>query len=122
MAARTNSLRAGDRVRIVDRAATPQDLKSGLYFSHYRGMVGTIQKVYGAEAAVEVELEALPEDIWKRHMQVRDQMRERWLEGLSPDARRKLTPEQKQFDLRYVVLVGVQDLEKRRADRARKPA
>jgi hypothetical protein len=122
MAAGTPHLRAGDRVRIVDRPATPQDQKSGLYFGHYRGMVGTIQKVYGAEAAVEVELDALPEDIWKRHMQVRDQMRERWLEGLSPEIRRKLTPEQKQFDLRYVVLVATQDLEKRRAERTRKPA
>lgn len=118
----TPTLRAGDRVRIVDRPATPQDAKSGLYFGHYRGMIGRIQKVYGTEVAVEVELDALPEDIWKRHMQVRDQMRERWLEGMSPDARRKLTPEQKQFDLRYVVLVGAQDLEKRRAERVRKPA
>ena len=120
MAAGTHSLRAGDRVRIIDRPSTPQDLKTGLYFGHYRGMIGTIQKVYGAEVAVEVELDALPEDIWKRHMQVRDQMRERWLEGLSPEVRRKLTPEQKQFDLRYVVLVAAQDLEKRRADRVRK--
>ena len=78
-----------------------------------------MQKVYGNEVAVEVELNALPEDIWKRHMQTRDQMRERWLEGLADDARRKLTPAQKQFDLRYVVLVSVQDLEKRRTARTR---
>ena len=112
--------RTGDRVRISDRYATPQDQKTGLFYPHYRGLVGSIQKVYAGDAAVEIELDALPEDIWKRHMQTRDQMRERWMEGLAPEARRKLTPEQKQFDLRYVVLVALPDLEKRRAERPRK--
>lgn len=116
-----SAFRAGDRVRIVDRAATPQEVKAGAFFDYYRGLVGSVQKVYPTgEAAVEVELEALPEDIWKRHMATRDQMRERWLEGLSDDVRRKLTPEQKQFDLRYVVLVRTDDLEKRRAERPRR--
>lgn len=112
-----SQFRNGDRVRIADRPATAQDLKSGMFFNHYRGLVGAVQKSYGAEVAVEIELDALPGDIWKRHMQTRDQMRERWLQGLADDVRRKLTPEQKQFDLRYVVLVSVNDLEKRRAPR-----
>jgi len=121
MTATTSRFRAGDRVRIRTREATPQDLKSSLFFNHFRGLVGEVQKVYGdGQVAVEIELEALPEEIWKRHMQTRDQMRERWLEGLSDEVRRKLTPEQKHFDLRYVILVASADLERRRADRPRR--
>ena len=115
------NLRTGDRVRIADRPANPQDLKSGLFFNHYRGLPGSVQKVYkDLQVAVEVELDALPEDVWKRHMATRDQMRQRWLDGLADDVRRKLTPEQKEFQLRYVVLVAAGDLEKRRAERVRR--
>lgn len=110
------TIKAGDLVRISDRQATAQDVKSGLFYSHYRGLVGSVRKVYrNDEVAVEIETDALPEDVWKRHMQTRDQMRQRWLEGLSDDVRRKLSPEQKDFALRYVVLVSARDLEKRRA-------
>ena len=115
------NLRTGDRVRISSRQATPQDLKTGLFFNHFRGLPGAVQKVYkDQQVAVEIELDALPEDVWKRHMATRDQMRQRWLDGLADDVRRKLTPEQKEFQLRYVVLVAAGDLEKRRAERARR--
>ena len=58
------------------------------------GLIGSVHKVYkNDEVAVEIETDALPEDVWKRHMQTRDQMRQRWLEGLSGDVRRKLTPD-----------------------------
>ncbi len=108
-------IQAGDRVQIIDREATPQDLKSGLYFPHYGGLHGQVQKVYGQnEVAVEVDLETLPEAVWKRHMDARDQMRRRWLDGLPEEQRRKLTPEQKEFRLRYVVLVAQSDLRKPR--------
>ena len=115
------NLKTGDRVRISDRTATPQDLKSGLFFNHFRGLFGSVQKVYkDQQVAVELEIDALPEDVWKRHMATRDQMRQRWLEGLADDVRRKLTAEQKEFMLRYVVLVAAGDLEKPRAGRARR--
>ena len=115
------NLKAGDRVTISRRDVTAGDAKTGLFYSHYRGLGGAVQKVYkSGEVAVEIELDGLPEDVWKRHMQTRDQMREAWLKGLSDEVRRKLTPEQRAFDLRYVVLVGQQDLVKRRAERARK--
>jgi len=109
------SLRNGDKVRIANRMATPQDKKSGLYFDHYRGLPGIVRKAYESqEVAVEIELNGLPEEIRNRHLQTRDQMRQRWLEGLSTDLRRKLTPDQKTFDLRYIILVSGSDLEKRR--------
>jgi siderophore synthetase component len=114
------NLKSGDRVKISSREVTAQDAKTGLFFNHFRGLTGTVQKVYkSGEVAVEVEMEALPRDIWKRHMETRDQMRQKWLDSLADDVRRKLTPEQKTFELRYVALVAAQDLEKRRAERAR---
>jgi len=112
MTASKQPFRKGDRVRISDRLATPQDLKSGLYFSHYRGLTGAVQKLFGEEAAIEIDLESLPREILEGHIQTRNQMRDKWLAGLPDDQRRKLTPEQKQFDLRYVVLVGLQDVSK----------
>jgi hypothetical protein len=115
------NLKTGDRVRIADRATTPQDSKTGLFFNHYRGLPGSVQKVYkDQQVAVEVELDALPEEVWKRHMATRDQMRQRWMDGLADDVRRKLTPEQKQFQLRYVVLVSAADVEKQRVARSRR--
>ena len=119
MQAHKSRFRAGDPVRISNRESTPQDLKSCLFYNHFRGLAGTVQKIYGTEAAIEVDEEALPDDIRGRHRDIRDQMRDRWLEGLPLDIRRKLTPEQKQFNLRYVVLVGIGDIEKRRTTRSR---
>src|SRR5438132_5053713 len=112
MMATRAGIRAGDLVRIVDREATPQDQKVGLFYNHYRCLPGQVRKIYGGEqAAVKIEADSLPEDIRARHASTRDQMRERWLEGLTDDARRRVKAEQKQFELSYVILVGVQDLE-----------
>ncbi len=36
----------GDRVQVVDREANAADVKSSLFYNHYRGLVGTVQKVY----------------------------------------------------------------------------
>jgi hypothetical protein len=109
----------GDRIRILDRPANAGDLKSGLFYNHYRGLTGAVQKAFkSGEMAIEVDPDCLPESIWKRHMDVRDQMRQRWLEGLTDEARRKLTPDQKTFDLRYVVLVAAADVQKERQPRA----
>ena len=56
------TLHEGDRVRIVDREVTPEDVKSGLFYNHFRGLVGTIQKIYDEkEAAVVIEVESMPE-------------------------------------------------------------
>src|SRR2546421_12922960 len=111
-------LKVGDRVRVSARIPTPQDMKSGLFYNHFRGLEGAVQSVFTAgEVAVNVDLDKLPEDVWKRHMQARDQMSRRWLEGLSDDVRRRLRAEDKQLALRYVVLVAAADLEKLRAPR-----
>jgi hypothetical protein len=111
-------LKAGDRVLLSGREAAPPDMKSGLFYNHFRGLAGTVRKVYrDGEVAVEIEPDTLPEDVWKRHMDARDRMRDQWLKSLPDDVRRKLTPEQKEFALRYVVLAAAQDVIKRRGKR-----
>src|SRR2546425_5043053 len=103
----------GDRVRIAARSATEDDSKSGLYYGHYGGLTGTVQKVYGKhEVAVAIDHESLPKEIRKRHDDVRDQMKTKWLDGLSEEGRSKLTEREKDFNLRYVILVAMADLEK----------
>lgn len=112
----------GDRVRILAREPTPEDLKNQTYFAHYGGLTGTIQKVYSdQEIAVQVDLESLPDDIRSRHMDVRDQMKTKWLEGLSEEGKSHLTEREKDFNLRYVVLVHGKDLEKLSGGRASIP-
>lgn len=107
------TLKQGDRVRIVARSATAEDSKTGLYFPHYAGLPGTITHLYSdGEAAVEIDLEALSPDVRARHNSVRDQMKTKWLEGLSEEGRARLTDREKDFRLRYVVLVAVKDLER----------
>jgi hypothetical protein len=116
-------IKAGENVRVTDRKATPQDAKSGLFFEYYGGLTGTVQKIYGGgEVAVSIDRDSLPEDVWLRHMSARDRMRDAWLGGLSDEARRKLTPEQKRFELSYVILVSQTDLERPRPTRAKRAA
>ena len=102
-----------DRVRIVSREQTEDDQKTGIYYNHYAGLTGTVQKVYSkSEVTVDIELESLTREIRKRHDEVRDQMKTKWLDGLSEEGRSKLTEREKDFTLRYVVLVKMDDLEK----------
>lgn len=110
----------GDAVRIVDRAATPADMKTGLFYDYYRNLTGTIFKLYGngetAQAAVEVDIETLPEEIAKRHLDTRDQMRA----NLTGEAKRHSAPGMEhEFRLRYVILVSVQDLNRKLTSTAR---
>jgi ribosomal protein L21E len=106
-------LKEGDRVRIKTREQTEEDIKSQLYYPHYGGMTGEVQKVYSkTEVSVAVEMESLEKELRKRHIDVRDQMKTKWLDGLSEEGRNKLTEREKDFNLRYVILVSMSDLEK----------
>jgi ribosomal protein L21E len=117
------NLSEGDRVRIVTRDQNDEDEKSGMYYNHYAGLTGIVQKVYSKqEVSVDVELESLTREIRKRHEDVRDQMKTKWLDGLSEEGRGKLTEREKDFTLRYVILVAMSDLEKIAAKPAPKPA
>lgn len=101
----------GDPVCIIDRAATSADTKSGLYYGFYRNLAGTVFKLYGsgdtAQAAVEVDIASLPEEIAVRHLETRDRMRDQ----LTGEAKRAAMPGgETPFHLRYVILVALADL------------
>lgn len=106
-------LKEGDRVTVVDREPTPADEKNGTFYSHYRNLTGTLEKLYDdGMAGVTVELDSLPETLAKRHKDLTDKAKKKWLEGLSDEARNRLTSEEKQFQMRYTILVKVTDLQK----------
>lgn len=103
----------GDRALIVDRAATAADAKSQLFYNHYRNLTGTVLKLYGtgetAQAAIDIDLETLPEEIAVRHRETRDRMGENL-----PGATRRTTaaPPAPEFRLRYVVLINLADIKR----------
>lgn len=105
------TIKEGDRVQIADRAATADDVKSGLFYNHFRGLTGTVQKLYSTEeVSVQIELEALPEAIATRHRDVQEQMKSKWLDGLSEEARNRLTDQERDFRLHYTILVAPADI------------
>ena len=109
-------LKDGERVRIASRPATPADLKSGLYHNYYANLSGAVFKIYGsgeaAQIAVDVDIDCLPEEIAKRHLAVRDEMRS----NLTGEAKRLSAPgAEQEFRLRYVVLVAAADLSRKAA-------
>ncbi len=104
-------LAAGDVVRLSDREANAADVKSQLFFPHYRGLVGTIIKTYpDGTANIHVSSESLPAEIRTRHLAGTDAMRQKWLDGLSDESRNKLSSSEKKFSLRYHLLVALEDL------------
>lgn len=104
-------LAAGDAVRLSDREANAADVKSQLFFPHYRGLVGTIVKTYpDGTANVHVPAESLPSEIRARHSAGTDAMRQKWLDGLSDESRNKLSASEKKFSLRYNLLIALEDL------------
>ena len=107
------ALKYGDRVRIASREPKEEDAKTGLYYSHFGGLTGSIQKVYSeTEVIVDIELDSLKRDQRRRHDDVRDEMKTKWLEDLSEIGRSRLTEREKDFVLRYAVLISPTDLEK----------
>lgn len=107
-----SELNEGAAVRIVDREAKPEDLKSGLFYNHFRGLRGHVMKTYQTgEVAVEVDIQSLPEEVSSRHLEMEEGMKNRWLEGLSDEARNRLTEPERRFRLRYTIMVAAGDLE-----------
>lgn len=102
---------SGTPVRIADREAGSADIKSGLFYPYYRGLTGTVTKDYAdGTVSLSVDAESLPEAIRRRHQTGTEAMRTKWLDGLSDEARNKLSAAEKKFSLRYSLLVGADDL------------
>ncbi len=104
-------LAEGVSVRLADREPGAADTKSGLFYPYYRALTGTVAKLYAdGTAAVAIDPDSLPAEIRARHQAGTDAMRQKWLDGLSDEARNKLSAAEKRFSLRYNLLVGVADL------------
>lgn len=106
------NFKEGDRVQIVTREQTNGDVKERSYYPFMGGLRGTIYRLYSdGRAAVQVDLESLPEMVLNRHVEAQERMKNRWIEGLSEEARSRLTPEEREFHLNYVLLVRLEDLQ-----------
>lgn len=105
------TLAPGTPVRLADREAGTADTKSGLFYPYYRGLTGIVSKDYAdGTVSLTVDADSLPEAIRKRHQTGTEAMRTKWLDGLSDEARNKLSAAEKKFSLRYSLLVGADDL------------
>jgi hypothetical protein len=106
------NFKEGDRVQIVSREQTNEDTKERAYYPYMGGLRGTIYRLYSdGRAAVQVDLDSLPEVVLTRHTEAQERMKNRWIESLSEEARSRLTPEEREFHLNYVLLVRVEDLQ-----------
>ena len=103
----------GDPVQVIDREPVSADTKSGLFYAHYRGLIGTAAKIYDdGTVSVTIDPTSLPEALRSRHEAGSEAQRRKWLDGLSDEARNRLTGAEKRFSLRYSVLVAKVDLRK----------
>lgn len=106
------NMKEGDRVQIVARQQTSSDQKEKTYYPFMAGLRGTIYRLYqDGRASVLIDPDSLPEPIRARHSEAEERMKNRWLESLSEEARSRLTPEEKEFHLNYVLLVRLEDLQ-----------
>lgn len=104
--------KTGDGVMIVSRETTPEDVKTGMYFDYFGGLTGKVDRVYDdGTVCVDVDIESLTEDARDRHLAMQEAERKRWLDGLSGEARNRLTEEQRQLKISYKLLVSQKDLE-----------
>ena len=106
------SFKQGEYVKIIEREQTPADVKNGTYYPFFCGLAGTVDRIYDNEICISVDLDTLPKDVLKRHTEIQDAIKKKWLNGLSGEARNRLTPEEKRFELAYTILVQTIDLEK----------
>jgi hypothetical protein len=101
----------GDSVKVSDRESTPADIKSQLFYEHYRGLTGTVAKVYAdGTASVNIDPETLPSQLSGRHGEGAEAVRRKFLGELSEEGRNKLSAAEKKFAIRYTILVATSDL------------
>ncbi|MCE5323008.1 hypothetical protein LLG46_06800 [bacterium] len=105
-------LKVGDTVQVKTREVTNDDVKSSLYFAYFAGLVGSVDRVYDDDTVcVDIDIDSLTEDARKRHLDTQEFERKRWLNGLSGEARNRLSEDQKKLTISYKILVSKKDLE-----------
>lgn len=107
-----SKFKEGDYVKIITREASASDMRNRTYYPFFGGLAGIVDKIYDEEICLKVDLDTLPHDMLARHNSVQDSIRRKWLDGLSGEARNKLSAEDKKFELAYTMLVQSADLEK----------
>src|SRR5258708_36731747 len=100
------TLSEGDRIRIKDRDQVAADIKSQLFYEHYRNLTGTVAKLYDDNTvSVNVDPGVLPKEVASRHISTSDSLKQKWLDALSDEGRNKLPAAEKSFALRSTILV-----------------
>lgn len=102
----------GDYVKIVTREQTSADVKNGTFYPYFCGLAGVVERVYDDAVSLKVDCNSLPDGVLKRHLEIQESVKQKWLNGLSGEARNRLTPQEKRFELAYTILVQTTDLEK----------
>ena len=104
-------VKVGDRVRVADRETSAADAKRGLFYDYFRNLTGSVERVYEDNTVcVDVDIESLPDDVLRRHKEVETAARDKWIQGLSQEQRSRLTEADKQFTMRYKIVVAAADV------------
>ena len=99
-------------MRIVDRQVTEEDRKTNRYFDHMAGLEGTIQNIYGNdEIAVKIDPERMSAVTTDVHRVSVERMRKKFVESVSEEQKKSLSPEELNFEANYVLLVRGEDLQ-----------
>lgn len=101
----------GDSVKIIEREQTSADVKNGTFYPFYCGLYGTVDRIYDEEVCILVDHSSLSKGMLDRHLDIQEAMKKKWLDGLSNEARNRLTSDEKRFNLSYTLLVQAADLE-----------
>lgn len=89
------------------------------YFPHYAGLEGEVTRIYDSgEAAVTIDPECLQPAAAEMHRKVQQRVADKFFAGLSEEGRKRLTAEEKEIRLNYVVLVKPADLEPAKSAKA----
>lgn len=101
----------GDRVKVVERKATKEDMQTNSYYSHFANLTGTVTNFYNKdEVAVKIDSETFPPTLAEVHKEAVKRMRAKFLDSLSEEQRRKLSKEERSFEANYVLLLHSDDL------------
>lgn len=113
MAVMAKSFKEGDRVRILTRPVSPEDRKENRYFDHMAGLTGTVENVFAhSQIAVKVDLSTLNATAKDVHLESQQRMRKKFQNEISEEQKKKLTPEDLNFDSHYMILAQASDLKR----------
>ena len=100
-------------MRIVHRKVTDEDRKKNLYYEHMAGLTGVVENVYAKdEIAVKIDQDSLSEITRNVHKEATKRMRAKFLDAVSEEQKKQLTPEELNFNANFVLLIQGADLEK----------